>query len=287
MAPYFAGYLRGSRRAIHKIDNMGAFLTPTRHSPPARSGNFLARATDMAFPPPEFAAIRYRLPRTARDRAGRQPGTANEAMPANKKNNTVPRQQSLEFAFRRSPSVGVVMVVVILGSRNLAGVQFLVSFMTTTASSLTAALKSEAQRLGFELAGVCPAVEPAGLARFREWLAAGYAGEMHYLSSRAEAYAHPRHVLDGARSIVMLALNYRTVEPSEPQPGHGRVSRYAWGADYHDVIRRAIDGAGRPTCSGSRQRRRCARSWSTRHRSWNAILPNSRGWAGSEKTRCC
>jgi epoxyqueuosine reductase len=103
--------------------------------------------------------------------------------------------------------------------------------------SLTTELKVAAEQLGFELAGVCPAVEPTGLDRFRQWLSAGYGGEMQYLSSRAEAYTHPRSVLEGARSIVMLALNYRTVEPGASQAGHGRVSRYAWGADYHDVIR--------------------------------------------------
>ena len=60
---------------------------------------------------------------------------------------------------------------------------------------------------------------------------------MRYLNDRAEAYEHPRHVLDGARSILMLAMDYRTGEPSPAQAGQGRVSRYAWGTeDYHDVI---------------------------------------------------
>jgi epoxyqueuosine reductase len=102
---------------------------------------------------------------------------------------------------------------------------------------VTRELKLAAGRLGFDLVGVCPAVTPEGLAHFHQWLAAGYAGEMHYLPDRAAAYSHPRHVLDGVRSVVMLALNYRTVEPPGPQAGRGRVSRYAWGADYHDLIR--------------------------------------------------
>jgi epoxyqueuosine reductase len=102
---------------------------------------------------------------------------------------------------------------------------------------LTANLKAEAHRLGFDLAGVCPAVGPAGIGRFHEWLSAGYAGEMHYLPDRAEAYEHPRHVLDGVRSILMLAMVYRTVEPEPLGKGEGRVSRYAWGVDYHGLIR--------------------------------------------------
>ena len=75
------------------------------------------------------------------------------------------------------------------------------------------------------------------MTRFREWLAAGYAGDMSYLPDRAAAYEHPRHVLDGVRSVLMLAMNYRTADARPPQPGQGRIARYAWGpADYHDVI---------------------------------------------------
>ncbi|MBI3837394.1 MAG: tRNA epoxyqueuosine(34) reductase QueG [Planctomycetia bacterium] len=105
---------------------------------------------------------------------------------------------------------------------------------------LTAELKAAAHRLGFELAGVCPAVGPEGIGRFQQWLAAGYAGEMEYLPARADAYTHPRHVLDGVRSVVMLAINYRTVEPAPPQPASGRVSRYAWGTDYHELVRERL-----------------------------------------------
>jgi epoxyqueuosine reductase len=106
--------------------------------------------------------------------------------------------------------------------------------------SPTAALKEEARRLGFELAGVCPAVTPPGIGRFHEWLAAGCAGQMQYLAGRAEAYRHPRCVLDGARSILMLGMAYRSAEARRSGPGEGRVSCYAWGADYHGLIRRRL-----------------------------------------------
>ncbi len=105
-----------------------------------------------------------------------------------------------------------------------------------TAESLTTELKSEAYRLGFDLAGAAPAMVPPGLERFRRWLAAGYAGQMGYLADRVDAYEHPRHVLDGVRGILMLGVNYRTAEPGASGPGRGKVSRYAWGADYHDLI---------------------------------------------------
>lgn len=103
--------------------------------------------------------------------------------------------------------------------------------------TLTDHLKREAIRLGFQRVGVCQAVTPTGIDRFHEWLEAGYAGEMSYLPARSHAYDHPRHVLDGARSLVVMAMNYRTVEPLPNESGQGIVSRYAWGsADYHDLI---------------------------------------------------
>lgn len=103
--------------------------------------------------------------------------------------------------------------------------------------NLTDELKRRANALGFSLCGVCPAVAPPGAARLDEWLAAGYAGQMHYLADRREAYRDPSRVLDGARSIVMVAMNYRMGEAATPQAGQGRVSRYAWGeTDYHDLI---------------------------------------------------
>lgn len=103
-------------------------------------------------------------------------------------------------------------------------------------ASLTAALKSEAMRLGFDLVGACPAVSPPHLAAFSQWLSAGYAGQMRWLPERAEAYSHPRNVLEGSVSLLVLATGYRTAESQPAEAGCGRVSRYAWGRDYHDVI---------------------------------------------------
>jgi epoxyqueuosine reductase len=102
----------------------------------------------------------------------------------------------------------------------------------------TIALKKKATELGFSLCGLCPAVSPPGAKRLGEWLAAGFAGEMKYLQDRREAYSDPGRVLDGVRSIVMLAMDYRTADPIAPGTGEGRVSRYAWSdIDYHDLIR--------------------------------------------------
>ncbi|MGE0756014.1 MAG: tRNA epoxyqueuosine(34) reductase QueG [Pirellulaceae bacterium] len=102
---------------------------------------------------------------------------------------------------------------------------------------LTERLSREAARLGFTLTGACPAVPATGWTRLLDWLALGYAGDMHYLQNRAAAYEDPQQILSGARSLLMLALPYRTSEPRTPGPLSGRISRYAWGpADYHDVV---------------------------------------------------
>jgi epoxyqueuosine reductase len=109
--------------------------------------------------------------------------------------------------------------------------------LAANAGSLTEVIESQAKQLGFSLVGFCPAIQPTGIAHLSEWLALGYAGEMDYLAERRTAYEHPRHVLDGVRSIVMLGLPYSGASGQTPAAGQGRVSRYAWsGADYHDVI---------------------------------------------------
>jgi epoxyqueuosine reductase len=64
---------------------------------------------------------------------------------------------------------------------------------------------------------------------------------MHYLSEREAAYEHPRSVLAGVRSVLMLAMNYKSEPAVAPRSGQGRLARYAWGeADYHDLIHRRL-----------------------------------------------
>lgn len=96
----------------------------------------------------------------------------------------------------------------------------------------------------FDLIGICPAVTPQGLSNFYSWLDAGYAGEMDYLLSRKAAYAHPRFVMEGVRSIIMLGSKYASREVESVNPVAGQVSRYARsGVDYHDIIHRKLKQA--------------------------------------------
>jgi epoxyqueuosine reductase len=107
--------------------------------------------------------------------------------------------------------------------------------------SVATALKQQALALGFDRVGIAPAVTPPGHARLLAWIEAGYAGTMSYLTDRVDALADPRRVLDGARSVVMLLDGYHNRTPADAVPeGWGRIARYAWGDDYHDVIRRRL-----------------------------------------------
>ncbi len=114
------------------------------------------------------------------------------------------------------------------------------------ADDLTGRIKDEARALGFDAVGVAP-VTPSDYGDFYEaWLAAGYAGEMAYLARR-DAVAKrrdPRLILPAARSVVVVALNYyqgpqKSMAPEDGQ--RGRVARYAWGDDYHDLMWARLD----------------------------------------------
>ena len=113
------------------------------------------------------------------------------------------------------------------------------SVQATDPVALSKWVRQQARDLGFDEVGICPANPLDGpvLDRFQQWLERGYGGEMAYLSDRMDAYHDPEMVLQGAKSIVMMTMNYRTEEPTRLQQGEARVSRYAWGSvDYHDLI---------------------------------------------------
>jgi epoxyqueuosine reductase len=112
------------------------------------------------------------------------------------------------------------------------------------ARQLTIALKEEAFRMGFDLAGATSATSLPDADRLEQWLNEGMAGEMDFFARRLTAYRDPSHILPGAKSILMLGMNYRTVEPAAAGAGQGKVSRYAWGADYHEVIQERLRALG-------------------------------------------
>ncbi len=95
---------------------------------------------------------------------------------------------------------------------------------------------------GFELAGVAPAEPLAEAEHYQDWAERGLAGHMRYLTDhRAAMRADPRSLLPSARSIVCAGRLYGTGQQRHDSPYTGWISRYAWGEDYHDVLRRDLE----------------------------------------------
>lgn len=109
--------------------------------------------------------------------------------------------------------------------------------------SLTHQIQRRAHELGFALVGITPAERSQTLQRYRDWLENGYAGEMDYLERHLPLKEDPRRLLAEAKSVISLAMNYYTLDtplPLAEDPGRGQISRYAWGDDYHEVIRERL-----------------------------------------------
>jgi epoxyqueuosine reductase len=98
-------------------------------------------------------------------------------------------------------------------------------------------IKNHARSLGFTLVGVAPIRPGAEASFYSEWLDRGYAGEMRYLERQETARLDPQTLLPGARSVIVCAINYNTDRPlTALERGRAWISRYAWGADYHDTL---------------------------------------------------
>ncbi len=114
--------------------------------------------------------------------------------------------------------------------------------VTPTPPPTPAALSSLAKRLGqevgFDLVGVALPDVPAHLDFFSDWVAQGYAGEMAYLRTQVERRSDARRAFPWARSLLCVGLQYDTSQPYSTQAtSQGWISRYAWGDDYHDVLK--------------------------------------------------
>jgi len=98
-------------------------------------------------------------------------------------------------------------------------------------------IRERAHDLGFDLVGFAPAVTLGREGtRLRGWLAQGYHGSMGWMARNAAKREDPSLVLPGVQTIVSAAVNYYTGTRHEGRPGTGKISRYAWGDDYHEVV---------------------------------------------------
>ena len=100
-----------------------------------------------------------------------------------------------------------------------------------------ALIKEQALTLGFHKVGIVAAEALTDeRAHFAEWLNPGYHADMQWLAREPERRSDPREIFPAARSVVALALNYYTPHAHSDAPDTGKISRYAWGDDYHDVV---------------------------------------------------
>ncbi len=105
--------------------------------------------------------------------------------------------------------------------------------------TITAQLKTYAQAIGVDLIGIAPAeADPQGEARLREFIEQGKQGDMHYLEDYKKRVT-PQQLLPEAKSIIVIAINYYREVPPTP-PTEGRIARYAYGRDYHKVLKKIL-----------------------------------------------
>lgn len=106
-----------------------------------------------------------------------------------------------------------------------------------TPAELSQRIKAEARDLGFELVGVARAERVDEADRLAEWLAAGRHGSMRWMEGWFEKRVDPRLLVEGCRSIVSVGLVYGQPAARAPQPAGTRVASYAWGEDYHRILK--------------------------------------------------
>lgn len=98
-------------------------------------------------------------------------------------------------------------------------------------------IKQLGQNAGFERVGIVRAAAlNAEGERLNEWLRRGYHGNMSWMAREPQMRADPRQLFPAARSVIVAVKNYYTPDQHIDDPATGKVSRYAWGDDYHDVV---------------------------------------------------
>jgi epoxyqueuosine reductase len=106
---------------------------------------------------------------------------------------------------------------------------------------LASNIKERALLEGFNKVGIVGAESLADEGqRLKEWLARGYHGEMVWMARDVEKRISPLKIFPQARSVVVVALNYFTPHQHQQSQATGKVSRYAWGDDYHDVVKEKL-----------------------------------------------
>lgn len=98
-------------------------------------------------------------------------------------------------------------------------------------------IKESAKKAGFELVGIAKAeAMNEEFERYQEWIASNYHATMQYMERNLEKRQDIREILPGAESVIVVGLSYHTPYQHEEASGQGKISRYAWGTDYHEIM---------------------------------------------------
>lgn len=113
----------------------------------------------------------------------------------------------------------------------------------STAEILSTKIKAAAQQLGFDLVGISPVQLPPHGESFARWLRDGFAGELGYMSRTKALRRDPNELVPWAQSIISVGMNYYTpyARSQNPAAAEGWISRYAWGDDYHELIKARLE----------------------------------------------
>lgn len=110
----------------------------------------------------------------------------------------------------------------------------------TTAQTLSSVIRQQARLLGFDACGFAKASSlPDFENKLALWLQKGYHGTMGYMQNNIEKRVDPTRLVDGAVSVIALAHNYFPVQEQHPD-AHYKVSKYAYGLDYHTVLKKKL-----------------------------------------------
>lgn len=100
----------------------------------------------------------------------------------------------------------------------------------------------EAKKIGFVLIGFAPyRLLKKEIQYYEEWINKGYNADMNYLEKNIDKREDVKNILPDAQSVISLGLNYQTNEVHSNQNGFGKISRYAWGKDYHLIMWKKLD----------------------------------------------
>ena len=120
---------------------------------------------------------------------------------------------------------------------NRAIVQWPYNSIHQTMQTTTEKIKGKALALGFTKVGIAEAGALDDEAKhLQEWLNRGYHASMEWMAGNREKRTDPCMIVPGAKSVICVAMNYYTPTQHTNRPGVGKISRYAWGDDYHDIL---------------------------------------------------